>query len=758
MPLTASDILKFLEKNASRPLTVREIVSGFDLPRRDRSRAVRLIEEMAREGTLVRLKGERYSIPRQVNLVTGTVSAHRDGYGFISSPDRPDVFIPARYMREVMHGDRVVVRVERGWRGAKPEGRVIRVLDRVHQTVVGRYEAGPRFGYVVPLDPRLTHDVYIAEGESFGARPGQIVIARIDAYPERNRNPEGAIIQVLGAADDPEVEILTIVHKHGLPYEFPPEVLDEAAVVPDRVRDEDRKGRRDLRDIPLVTIDGETAKDFDDAVAVRDEGEGRVRLWVAIADVAHYVAEGSPIDREAYERSTSVYFPGRAVPMLPEALSNGICSLNPDVERLAMTAEILFDAQGARLESSFYPAVIRSRARLTYTEVWEVLKNDGESPAIDEELRGGLRLMRSLAERLTAMRRTRGSLDFDLPEAEIILDLRGKPENIVRAERNAAHRLIEEFMLAANEAVAAFLSARETPILYRVHDPPAPEKLQAFQQFVANFNYGLVLEDGGVDPRRLQALLAEVEGKPEERMINQVLLRSMRQARYAPENTGHFGLAADLYCHFTSPIRRYPDLMVHRTLKKELTRRSSAAHRARLEKTLPTAGEHTSQMERRAMEAEREVIDLKKCQFMADKVGEVFDGFVSGVQPFGFFVELKDYFVEGLVRVSSLLDDFYEYEEDLHRLIGQNRRRQFQIGSPVQVTVQSVNLDRREIDFALAFEGGGQRTEDRKGQRTEDGRQRTGAKDRGRRTDDRRQKTEKDRGRTTDDRGRRKSR
>ncbi len=741
MPLTASDILNFMEKGASRPLTVREIVSEFDLQRRERAQAVQLIEEMAREGTLVRLKGDRFSIPRQVNLVTGTVSAHRDGYGFVASPDRPDVFIPARYMREVMHGDRVVVRVERGWRGAKPEGRVIRVLDRAHQTLVGRFEAGARFGYVVPLDPRLTHDVYIAEGERGGARPGQIVIARIDAYPERNRNPEGTIVQVLGNPDDPEVEILTIVHKHSLPYEFPPEVLEEAAAVPAEVRDEDLKGRKDLRDIPLVTIDGETAKDFDDAVAVRAEGDGRVRLWVAIADVAHYVAEGSAIDREAYDRSTSVYFPGRCVPMLPEALSNGICSLNPDVDRLAMTAEIVFGAQGERLQSAFYPAVIRSRARLTYTEVWEVLQG-GDAPASAEGLKDDLRLMRTLAERLTAMRRGRGSLDFDLPEAEIVLDLRGRPENIVRAERNAAHRLIEEFMLAANEAVAAFLDAKETPILFRVHDPPAPEKLLAFQQFIAHFNYGLVLDDGGVDPRRLQAMLAEIEGKPEERMINQVLLRSMRQARYAPENSGHFGLAADLYCHFTSPIRRYPDLTVHRALKKVLTRRLSAAHRGRLEKTLPEAGEHTSQMERRAMEAEREVVDLKKCQFMADKVGEAFEGFVSGVQPFGFFVELKDFFVEGLVRVSTLTDDFYEYEEDLHRLIGQHRRRQFQIGSPVQVTVRSVNVERREIDFALVeMEPGGER-------RTE-GRERR-SEGKGRRAEDR--------GRKAESRGRRKGR
>lgn len=704
MPLTPADIVKFLERQAPRPLTAREILSSFRLSRGDRQRAVRLLEELAWEGTLVRLKGDRYSLPRQVNLVTGTVSAHRDGYGFVSAPDgRKDVFIPARFMREVMHGDRVVVRVERGGRGGQPEGRVIRVLDRAHSTVVGRYEAGERFGYVVPVDPRLTHDVFIPTGADGGARPGQIVIARLDVYPGKNRNPEGTVTEVLGNPDDPEVEILTIVHKYDLPYRFPPEAEAEAAVVPAEVREEDRAGREDLRDLPFVTIDGESARDFDDAVAVREEKGGRIRLWVAIADVGHYVAEGSAIDREAYERGTSVYFPGRAIPMLPEALSNGICSLNPFVERLAMTAEMLFDPEGSRLESRFYPSVIRSRARLTYTEVRDLLvSRDPEVLSRYKELDPHLQVMQTLAERLTAMRRRRGSLDFDLPEAEIILDLRGRPENIVRAERNVAHRLIEEFMLAANEAVASFLAQRSAPLLYRVHEPPGIEKLEALQEFVAHFNYGLTLDERGIDPGKLQALLAEIAGKPEERMINEVLLRSMRQARYSPENIGHFGLAADLYCHFTSPIRRYPDLVVHRVLRRVLAGKLSAGYRTSLEKTLPEAGEHTSQRERRAMEAEREVVDLKKCQFMADKVGELFDGYVSGVQPFGVFVELKDYFVEGLVHISSLGDDFYQYEEELHRLIGQNRRRQFQIGDPVRVTVERVNLERREIDFVLA--------------------------------------------------------
>jgi ribonuclease R len=702
------DILEFLQSQARHPLTAREIFDHFAFSRPQRQAAMQLLKSLVEEGTLVHIKGDRYSLPRQINLVTGTVSAHRDGYGFVvpASGEGSDVFVPARFMREVMHGDRVVVRVEHGLRSARPEGRIIRVLERAHQTVVGRFEIGRRFGYVVPADPRLGTDLFIPKTAARQVRPGQMVVARIDTYPGRNRSAEGTIIEVLGDPADPDVEILTIAYKYGLPVEFPAEVLAAVARVPDQVEEADRRGREDLRPLATVTIDGETAKDFDDAVSVRREEEGRIRLWVSIADVGHYVEEGSPVDLEAYERGTSVYFPGKCIPMLPEKLSNGICSLNPEVERLAMTAEMLFDQQGHRLESRFYPSVIRSRARLTYTEVAAMVADEDQATiARYPEVYPHLRVMAELALRLTAMRRQRGSLDFDLPEAEIILDLQGRPENIVRAERNMAHRLIEEFMLAANEAVATFLAGRGAPFLYRIHEPPSAEKLVAFQEFIGHFNYGISLDKGGVDPRKLQELLAQLGGKPEERMINQVLLRCMKQAHYAPENVGHFGLAADLYCHFTSPIRRYPDLVVHRALRQVLVSGKMPEKRqAKLQQILPAMGEHTSQRERRAMEAEREIISLKKCQFMADKVGEVFAGFVSGVQPFGFFVELKDLFVEGLVHISSIADDFYVYEEDLHRLVGQHRRRIFQVGDEVRVTVTKVDLDRREIDFVLAGE------------------------------------------------------
>jgi ribonuclease R len=703
MPISAPDLLRILQSHARQPLTAGEIFAELSLSPGEQKLAIRFLDDLVRQGALVSLKGERYSIPSQVSLVVGVLRAHRDGYGFVSP--RPgegaDVFVPARYLREVMDGDRVIARVERGGRGGKPEGRIIRVLERAHQTMVGRYEVGRRIGFVVAADPRIAQDLFIPPGAEGEARPGQVVVARIDNYPSKTRGPEGTIIEVLGEADDPAVEILAIVHKNGLPHKFPPEVLAAAEAVPHEVGAAEIGNRVDLRTLPIVTIDGETARDFDDAVAVRQEEGGRIRLWVSIADVGHYVAESSLIDVEAYERGTSVYFPGQCIPMLPEALSNGICSLNPGVDRLTMTAEMVFDEQGKQVESRFYPSVIKSHARLTYTEVRDMLTTGEGEGAHFPGLLGHLRLMEELAGRLTAMRRRRGSLDFDLPEAEVVLDLQGRPENIIRSERNVAHRLIEECMLAANEAVAAYLTANDVPLLYRIHEPPDLGKMQAFQEFISHFNYGLVL-DGVVEAKRLQTLLAEVAGQPEERMINQTLLKSMKQARYAPDNIGHFGLAADCYCHFTSPIRRYPDLLVHRALRELSVKGSLAPARiSHLKQVLPEMGEHTSHRERRAMDAERDIIALKKCQFMEETVGQEFDGFVSGVQAFGIFVEIKDIFVEGLVHISSLSDDFYHFEEDRQRLIGENSRKIFQVGDGVRVTVAKVDLERREIDFTV---------------------------------------------------------
>lgn len=696
-----SDIFNLLNKRANRPLSHKDIQGALDLSAGERKELGKILKSMVKGGILVQLKGGRFALPAKVNLVVGTLSMHRDGYGFVTPSDNKaqDVFVPARHVRPAMHGDMVVVRLERSLRTGRPEGRVIRVEQRAYRTLVGRYQEEHGVGYVSPADPQLQDDLLVTPGASGDAMPGQMVVAEIENYPGRSRAAVGRIIEVLGDATDPDVEIRIAAIQFNLPFDFSAEARDEAGRIPLTLGDQDIADREDLRHLDFVTIDGETAKDFDDAVAVSGVDKG-YRLWVAIADVSHYVTAGSAIDKEAFERGTSVYFPGACLPMLPVELSNGICSLNPQVDRLAMVAELDFDMSGRRTGMRFYQAVIKSQARLTYTDVAAVLvDNDPGVCKEKQSLLAGLATMQELAELRTELRRQRGSLDFDLPEVQINLDTQGRPESILRTERNLAHRLIEEFMLAANEAVAAWLVQQREPMIFRVHDAPSAGKMAAFQEFIAYFNQGISLPLEGVKPELLQELLDRVSGQPEEHVINQVLLRSMPQAYYSVDNVGHFGLAAENYCHFTSPIRRYPDLAVHRILKKMLSTRVQKGGVSNI--PLEEIAKRSSLAERRAMEAERDIINLKKCQFIVDKVGETYHGVVTSAHTFGFFVELQEIYVEGLVHVSSLDDDFYQYEEERHRLIGMNRRREFGIGTQVEVRVHKVDLDRREIDFRL---------------------------------------------------------
>ena len=699
-----SEILDLLQKHARRPLSLREIQETLDLSAGERKALGRTLKSLVKEGSLVQLKGGRFALPKKVNLVVGRLSLHRDGYGFVSPADggRDDLFIPARHIRPAMHGDLVVARLEHSDRSGRPEGRVIRVEQRAHRLVVGRYRVEHGVGFVLPADPRLHDALLVSPGADLDVRPEQVVLVEIESYPGRTRGAVGRIREVLGNVNDPDVEIRVAAIQFNLPYEFPAAVLAEAGKVTPRVKKSELTGREDLRAINFVTIDGETARDFDDAVAIRRLDEG-YRLTVAIADVAHYVAVGSEVDKEALARGTSVYFPGACLPMLPEALSNGICSLNPGVDRLVLAAELDFDARGRRTGVRFCEGVMRSRARLTYTEVADLLgEANSDVPAAVQDFVGDLEVMRELAELRIALRKQRGSLDFDLPEAQIHLDLQGRPEDIVRMERNPAHRLIEEFMLAANEAVASWLVKLRQPMIFRVHEAPGEGKMADFQEFISHFNQGISVPAAGVRPKILQELLERVAGRPEEYVINQVLLRSLPQAYYSTINIGHFVLAADDYCHFTSPIRRYPDLTVHRILKRQL---SGGVHGKVVDAGyLEEIAGRSSSAERRAMEAERDIVNLKKCQYVADKVGEKYHGMVTSVHAFGMFVELREIFVEGLVHVSSLEDDFYQYEEERHRLIGMNRRCAFTIGTPVRVTVHKVDLDRREIDFRLVDE------------------------------------------------------
>jgi len=683
---------------AGRSLSLHEVGERLASGRKHRQKIAGELESLVAQGRLVLLRNRRYALPREGDVTIGRLSLHRDGYGFVV-PEQGgdnDVYVAARDLDGAMQGDRVEVMVNRGpQRGDRRQGRIVKVLERASSQILGIFRQGRHAGRIHPVDRNRGLPVEVPPGSFGQARAGEVVLADIEQYPRDGRPARARIVEVFGPPDDPQVEVRMVAHRFGLPQEFSAPALQQAEVTPEQIGSGDLQGRRDLRDLPLVTIDGETAKDFDDAVALVRE-RGGYRLWVAIADVAHYVHAGSPLDGDARERGTSVYFPGICLPMFPERISNGICSLNPAEDRLVMVAELQFDASGARIESSFYPAVIHSRARLTYTRVQSFLDDAAVPEVADRRAVEQLRPMAELTKLLADRRQRRGSLDFDLPEAVIDLDDGGRVVGIRKAERLFAHRLIEEFMLAANEAVATFLEQRGQPLLFRVHEPPNPQKLEAFQQFVAHFNHGLVLGKPAELAADLQRLLAEVNGTAEEQAINQTLLRSMKQAYYSVENLEHFGLAASSYCHFTSPIRRYPDLLVHRALKQLL-----ATGKAAENPELAELGDEMSRKERRAMDAERDLVALKKCRYMQGRIGEGFAAHVSGVQPFGLFVELDEIFVEGLIHIAALQDDYYHFEEDLQRLVGYNRRRIFQIGAPLRVRLVRVDLDGREIDFEL---------------------------------------------------------
>jgi ribonuclease R len=704
-------ILALMREKTHRPLLMKELMRSIGAPKEDRQDVKHAIRELIREGEIIKIRGNRYGLPSKMNLVVGKLSVHPDGYGFVM-PDAEDgratgrgedVYVRAIEMMGAMHGDRVVARVEREKGEGKREGRVIRILERATDRVVGKYESGRGFGVVVSTNPRITHDFYIPPKERGGAKDGQMVVAEIKRYPEPHRSPEAEVVKILGLPGEPGIETDVVIEQHGLSTKFSGAAMDEAKASPQNVTPAMRKGRVDLRTKPTVTIDGERARDFDDAVSVEPAGEGLIRLFVSIADVANYVKPGSALDGDAKDRATSVYFPDRVLPMLPEELSNGICSLNPDVERLTLTAEMVFDKDGNRVSYDVYESVIKSSARMTYTDVALIIEQD--DPETKEKyaaLADGFMLMRELMERLNKMRRKRGSIDFDLPEPEVILDLTGKTTAIVKAERNQAHKLIEEFMLAANETVASHLESHGVPFLYRVHEEPDEEKMEVLGALVKGF--GLPWPAGGnIRPKHLANLLGKLAGLPEERFLNTVILRSMKLAKYTPENVGHFGLAARCYCHFTSPIRRYPDLSVHRALKELIKKKSiSAERKTEMASGLGSLGQHCSFMERESEEAEREVVEIKKLQFMTDKVGGEFAGYITGVTAFGFFVELEEYFVEGLVRLTSLHADYYTYLEQEHALTGEHTGRTYRLGDKVDIILERIDLERRQMEFSVA--------------------------------------------------------
>src|SRR3989442_2253986 len=687
-------VLALMRERVHHPAGMRELLQILKVPRDERTSFKRHIKALVASGDLIQIRGHRFGLPEKMDLYVGRLQTHPAGYGFVT-PERPleaggDIYISGPLLNEAMHGDRVVVRLERIRDAGRAEGGIIRILERANESIVGRYDRDDSsraesrangMGYVAPFDRRVLMDIFIPPGQEGGASPGDMVVVELTRWPTATRGAIGHVTEVLGDIDAPGVDTEIIIRKYGIPDAHSDEAVTEAVRLGTLVSERDIRGRSDFRHLPTVTIDGEHARDFDDAITIEKLANGNFWLGVHIADVSHYVQEGSALDREAYDRGTSVYFPERAVHMFPPELATGLCSLNPHVDRLVQSCFMEVDRRGQVVRHEFHDGVINSNERMTYTAVNGILTDrDPELMKQYAPLVPMFEAMRELFQILNEARRRRGSIDFDLNEAEVIIDEGGVVEAITALQRNVAHRLIEEFMLLANETVATYLESQHAPALYRVHEEPDILKVAKFEEFISGFGYSLAAPVNALRPRHFQKLIERIHGKPEEKPIAMLMLRTMQKARYAPENLGHFGLAAPSYTHFTSPIRRYPDLVVHRALRA--VRHGLLTDEVRDEWTeeLPEVARRTSEMERRAAEAERELLQWKKVKFMTDKVGDEFEGYVTGVAAFGLFIELIEHFVEGLVHVSTMADDYYRFIESAHMLAGENTRKVYRLG------------------------------------------------------------------------------
>ncbi len=688
-------VLQHLSESRKGPLKAKELAKALSVPTGDHRAFRDLLLEMVDRGRLYRVKGQRFAVPERINLVVGRVALTSKGDGFVK-PDSggQELFVPGLSLESAMDGDQVVIRVEGRPRGRSPVGRVIKVLERAHETLVGTYRPTRSFGIVRPQNRKIQREVLVVQGDEGAATDGDVVVVRITTFGSGKMNPTGTIETVLGNAGDPGVDILAVIHGHGLPMEFPYEVEQYADDAVARRRADPGEGRIDRTDLHAFTIDPADAKDHDDALSIRRLDEGSTEVGIHIADVSHFVQAGDPVDLEALKRATSVYLVDRVIPMLPHALSTDACSLLPDVDRFALSLFTTVDDSGVVRDARLERTCVRSRHKLSYEEAQSVL--DGTlsiDPTTDEALAELARLARALRDR----REERGSLDFDLPEARVVLGEMGRPLEIQRVERLASHRLVEDFMLLANESVARKAEDARLPVLYRVHEPPPRDKMLELKSFLTRL--GLKTSRGELGPKELQTVLRKVQGRPEGRLVSRVVLRAMSRARYGPRDLGHFGLAASHYTHFTSPIRRYPDLWLHRVLA--LASQDEPIPEVWGGEELEGKAEHCSVRERVAEAAERESVDLKKVEYMERHMGDEFTGTISGVTSFGLFVLLDEVFVEGLVHVNSMIDDYYAFQQSSYRLVGERSRRSFRLGDRLAVRVSRIDKEERFIDFVL---------------------------------------------------------
>ncbi|MBU6467953.1 MAG: ribonuclease R [Betaproteobacteria bacterium] len=687
-------ILQILEKEGV-PVTVEKIERMLSIKSPERDLFSKRLRAMERDGQLMRNRKNALCLPEKIDLIPARIEGHPEGYGFAIRDDGSgDIFLGAREMHKVLHGDRVMVRTIGIDNRGRPEGSVVEVLQHVNSRLVARLHENQGVLFAVAENKRINQDLLVAPGQANGAIPGQVVMIEIMSQPSRNSEPIAKVVEIIGNYLDPGMEVEIALRKHELPHVFPEAVIKQTQEIPDQLMPSDYLDREDIRHLPLVTIDGETAKDFDDAVYAEPLKQGEYRLIVAIADVSHYVKEGDALDKEAYDRGNSVYFPRRVIPMLPEKLSNGLCSLNPQVDRLCMVCDMTLSPEGVISAYRFYPGVMHSKARLTYTEVAQALLTPQRVDKKLQNLLPQLQHLEHVYRLFLALRQDRGAIDFSSSETRMIFDDRGKIESIQPVERNEAHRLIEECMLAANVCAANYLLENHQGTLFRIHPPPTVERLKALRDFLGEFGLHLA---GGDKPKAKDyaELLKKIQQRPDQNLLETVLLRSLQQAVYSPDNEGHFGLAYEAYTHFTSPIRRYPDLLVHRAIRATL-----AGQKLKIDH-LPAVGEHCSLTERRADEATRDVESWLKCFYMKDRVGEEFNGTVSSVTSFGLFVALDDVFVEGLIHISELGADYYRYDANRHQLLGERTGMRYRLGDRVLVQLVRVDMENNKIDFVM---------------------------------------------------------